>query len=65
MSVNDKENDGSEKRPTDAGANRPSSNDPDGAVPGQKEGVGLGADSDANTFEPEEDPEATGESENT
>ncbi|MBD1539220.1 hypothetical protein HC749_13700 [Arthrobacter sp. S13_S34] len=31
----------------------------DGGVPGQKDGVGIGADAEPNTFEPEEDPDAT------
>jgi hypothetical protein len=33
----------------------------DGSVPGGADGVGLGADVEPNTFEPEEDPEATEE----
>ncbi|WP_461172759.1 hypothetical protein M1D93_17570 [Arthrobacter sp. Z1-9] len=31
----------------------------DGGVPGGVDGVGIGADAEPNTFEPEEDPEAT------
>ncbi|MBD1592589.1 hypothetical protein HC744_11160 [Arthrobacter sp. S1_S22] len=31
----------------------------DGGVPGQEDGVGIGADAEPNTFEPEEDPDAT------
>lgn len=31
----------------------------DGGVPGGADGVGIGADAEPNTFEPEEDPEAT------
>jgi hypothetical protein len=31
----------------------------DGGVPGHADGVGIGADGEANTFEPEEDPDAT------
>jgi hypothetical protein len=31
----------------------------DGGIPGGVDGVGIGADGEANTFEPEEDPEAT------
>ena len=31
----------------------------DGGVPGGSDGVGIGADAEPNTFEPEEDPEAT------
>lgn len=31
----------------------------DGSVPGGADGVGLGADAEPNTFEPEEDPDAT------
>lgn len=31
----------------------------DGGVPGGKDGIGIGADAEPNTFEPEEDPEAT------
>ena len=31
----------------------------DGGVPGHVDGVGIGADAEANTFEPEEDPDAT------
>jgi hypothetical protein len=31
----------------------------DGEVPGKVDGVGIGADGEANTFEPEEDPDAT------
>jgi hypothetical protein len=31
----------------------------DGGVPGGTDGVGIGADGEPNTFEPEEDPEAT------
>jgi hypothetical protein len=30
-----------------------------GGVPGGVDGVGIGADAEPNTFEPEEDPEAT------
>jgi hypothetical protein len=33
----------------------------DGGVPAGNDGVGLGASEEANTFEPEEDPEATEE----
>ena len=33
----------------------------DGGVPGGNDGVGLGADAEPNTFEPEEDPDATQE----
>ncbi|ACL41328.1 hypothetical protein Achl_3371 [Pseudarthrobacter chlorophenolicus A6] len=33
----------------------------DGGVPGGKDGVGIGADAEPNTFEPEEDPDATKE----
>jgi len=29
-----------------------------GDVPGGSDGVGIGADAEANTFEPEEDPDA-------
>jgi len=32
----------------------------DGGVPGGADGVGIGADGEPNTFEPEEDPDATG-----
>ncbi|WP_175637381.1 hypothetical protein [Sinomonas mesophila] len=32
-------------------------------IPGREDGVGLGASEDANTFEPEEDPEATADQE--
>lgn len=32
----------------------------DGGVPGGSDGVGVGADAEPNTFEPEEDPDATG-----
>ncbi|WP_458779936.1 hypothetical protein [Arthrobacter sp. D3-16] len=35
----------------------------DGSVPGGVDGVGIGADAEPNTFEPEEDPEATGDPE--
>jgi hypothetical protein len=31
----------------------------DGGIPGGGDGVGIGADGEPNTFEPEEDPEAT------
>lgn len=31
----------------------------DGEVPGGSDGVGIGADAEPNTFEPEEDPDAT------
>ncbi len=31
----------------------------DGGVPGHVDGVGIGADTEPNTFEPEEDPDAT------
>jgi hypothetical protein len=33
----------------------------DGGIPAGGDGVGLGATHEANTFEPEEDPEATDE----
>lgn len=33
----------------------------DGGVPASNDGVGLGATEEPNTFEPEEDPEATEE----
>lgn len=36
----------------------------DGSIPSSADGVGIGAGSDANTFEPEEDPEATNENAN-
>lgn len=32
---------------------------PDGGVPGSADGAGMGAGGEPNTFEPEEDPEAT------
>jgi hypothetical protein len=32
---------------------------PEGTIPASKEGVGAGASSEPNTFEPEEEPEAT------
>lgn len=35
---------------------------PEGTVPGTKDGVGMGAGKEPNTFEPEEDPAATAES---
>ncbi|WP_432245162.1 hypothetical protein ACRB8A_16740 [Arthrobacter sp. G.S.26] len=31
----------------------------DGGIPGGSDGVGIGADTEPNSFEPEEDPEAT------
>ncbi|MFC9773414.1 MULTISPECIES: hypothetical protein [unclassified Pseudarthrobacter] len=31
----------------------------DGGVPGGNDGVGIGADAEPNTFEPEEDPDST------
>ena len=31
----------------------------DGSIPSSADGVGIGAHSEANTFEPEEDPDAT------
>lgn len=31
----------------------------DGGIPGGSDGVGLGADTEPNSFEPEEDPDAT------
>jgi hypothetical protein len=31
----------------------------DGGVPGGSDGVGIGADAEPNTFEPEEDPDST------
>jgi hypothetical protein len=34
-------------------------NGKDGGVPAGNDGVGLGADAEPNTFEPEEDPDAT------
>ena len=42
----------------DAGAGK------DGSVPNAKDGVGIGAGTEANTFEPEEDPDAAKENEN-
>jgi hypothetical protein len=33
----------------------------DGSIPGSSDGVGLGAGTEPNTFEPEEDPDATAE----
>ncbi len=33
----------------------------DGTIPGSAEGVGLGAGTEPNTFEPEDDPDATAE----
>jgi hypothetical protein len=35
----------------------------DGGVPGGADGVGIGADGEPNTFEPEEDPDATSDPE--
>lgn len=37
----------------------PSKGKDDGGVPGGVDGVGIGAGAEPNTFEPEEDPEAT------
>lgn len=34
---------------------------PDGGIPTGDQGVGLGATREANTFEPEEDPDPAGE----
>jgi hypothetical protein len=34
---------------------------PRGTIPASKEGVGAGASNEPNTFEPEEDPDATEE----
>ena len=34
----------------------------DGGIPGGSDGVGIGAEKEPNSFEPEEDPEATEES---
>jgi len=36
-----------------------SQGDNDGGIPGGADGVGIGADGEPNTFEPEEDPDAT------
>ncbi|MBT2551276.1 hypothetical protein [Arthrobacter sp. ISL-65] len=33
----------------------------DGGIPQGGDGIGIAADAEPNTFEPEEDPEATGE----
>jgi hypothetical protein len=35
------------------------------SIPGAEEGVGIGAGTEANTFEPEEDPDAVGENKET
>jgi hypothetical protein len=32
---------------------------PQGTIPDSGQGIGIGASDEANTFEPEEDPEAT------
>ncbi|MBT2550986.1 hypothetical protein [Arthrobacter sp. ISL-65] len=32
---------------------------PDGSIPGSAGGVGIGAGTEPNTFEPEDDPDAT------
>lgn len=31
----------------------------DGTIPGSADGVGIGAETETNTFEPEEDPDAS------
>jgi hypothetical protein len=47
-----------EDDPQEGGA-APAQGKGDGGVPGHVDGVGIGADAEANTFEPEEDPDAT------
>jgi hypothetical protein len=34
---------------------------PEGTIPANKQGIGVGAGREPNTFEPEEDPDATEE----
>ena len=52
-----------ERREDDAAAEqkRPDSKAPDqgDGIPASGDGVGIGAGAEANTFEPEEDPDAT------
>jgi len=58
------EGDGAANDPVESlGTDRPGSTDEEGAVPNPDTGAGIGADPEANTFEPEEDPDATSEPE--
>ncbi|MET3352065.1 UNVERIFIED_ORG: hypothetical protein ABID57_003780 [Arthrobacter sp. UYEF1] len=60
MSVNEA---GKEPRDDDSTSDRkligPAGLGRDGTIPGSPDGVGLGAGTESNTFEPEEDPDAT------
>jgi hypothetical protein len=56
MSINSPESLPDENPPEPAATNGKGG---DGGIPEGKEGVGLGATHEPNTFEPEEDPEAS------
>lgn len=60
MSVNEA---GKDPRDDDSASDRklagPAGLGRDGTIPGSPDGVGLGAGTEPNTFEPEEDPDAT------
>ncbi|QHK19744.1 hypothetical protein GU243_08400 [Pseudarthrobacter psychrotolerans] len=62
MSVNEA---GKEPRDDDSSSDRkltgPAGLGRDGTIPGSPDGVGLGAGTEPNTFEPEEDPDAAAE----
>lgn len=62
MSVNEAGKDPRDDEPTsDRKLTGPPGLGGDGTIPGSADGVGLGAGTEPNTFEPEEDPEATAE----
>ena len=60
MSVNEAGKDPRDDDPTsDRKLTGPADLGRDGTIPGAADGVGLGAGTEPNTFEPEEDPDAT------
>ena len=60
MSINSPESLPDENPPEPAAAKKKGS---DGGIPEGREGVGLGATKEPNTFEPEEDPDASADEE--
>jgi hypothetical protein len=62
MSVNEAGKDPRDDDPTsDGNLTGPAGLGRDGTIPGAADGVGLGAGTEPNSFEPEEDPDATAE----
>lgn len=66
MSVNEAGKDPRDDDPTsDRELTGPAGLGRDGTIPGAADGVGLGAGTEPNTFEPEEDPDAAEDSDDS